>query len=94
MSNWRIIFMGTPDFATASLRALVENKYNVVGVITVPDKPAGRGQKLRKSSVKEYAISKKIPVLQPSNLQDPYFLSNLQKHKSLLVLVLKELYCS
>ena len=70
--------MGTPNFATASLQALVENNYNVVGVITVPDKPAGRGQKLRRSSVKEYALSKKIPVLQPNNLKDESFLAELK----------------
>ena len=58
MNNLRIVFMGTPNFATASLQALVENNYNVTGVITVPDKPAGRGQNLRRSSVKEYALSK------------------------------------
>ena len=59
MNNLRIVFMGTPNFATASLQALVENNYNVTGVITVPDKPAGRGQNLRRSSVKEYATFKK-----------------------------------
>lgn len=70
--------MGTPDFATASLKALVENNYQVVGVITVPDKPAGRGQKLRTSSVKEYALSQNLPVLQPSNLKDESFLAELK----------------
>lgn len=74
----RIVFMGTPDFATASLQALVENNYNVVGAITVPDKPAGRGQKLRTSSVKEYALSQNIPVLQPTNLKDESFLAELK----------------
>ena len=59
MNKLRIVFMGTPHFATTSLEALVENNYKVVGVITAPDKPAGRGQKLRSSSVKEYALSKK-----------------------------------
>ena len=70
--------MGTPGFATASLQVLVEKNYNVVGVITVPDKPAGRGQKLRSSSVKEYAVSQKIPVLQPNNLKDESFLTELK----------------
>ena len=70
--------MGTPDFATASLQALVENNYNVVGVITVPDKPAGRGQKLRSSSVKEYGVSQNISVLQPTNLKDESFLAELK----------------
>ncbi len=74
----RIVFMGTPDFATASLQALVEKNYHVVGVITVPDKPAGRGQKLRTSSVKEYALSQNIPILQPTNLKDESFLAELK----------------
>ena len=74
--------MGTPDFATASLQALVENNYNVVGVITVPDKPAGRGQKLRSSSVKEYAVSQNISVLQPINLKDESFLAELKALKA------------
>jgi len=78
MNNLRIVFMGTPDFATASLQALVENNYNVVGVITVPDKPAGRGQRLRSSSVKKYAVSQNIPVLQPTNLKDESFLAELK----------------
>ena len=74
----RIVFMGTPNFATGSLKKLIENNYNVVGVITVPDKPAGRGQKLWSSPVKEYAVSKKIPVLQPNNLKDDSFLRDLK----------------
>ncbi len=74
----RIVFMGTPDFAMASLKALVEKNYNVTGVITVPDKPAGRGQKMRSSSVKNYAVSQKIPVLQPINLKDESFLEELK----------------
>jgi methionyl-tRNA formyltransferase len=78
MNGLRIVFMGTPDFATTSLQALVENGYHVVGAITVPDKPAGRGQKLRSSSVKEYALSQNIKVLQPSNLKDETFLSELK----------------
>tara|TARA_B100000900_G_scaffold413282_1_gene436951 strand:- start:875 stop:1810 length:936 start_codon:yes stop_codon:yes gene_type:complete len=78
MNNLRIVFMGTPDFATASLQALVENNYNVVGVITVPDKPAGRGQRLRSSSVKKYAVTQNIPVLQPTNLKDEFFLAELK----------------
>ena len=74
--------MGTPDFATASLQALVEKNYNVVGVITVPDKPAGRGQQLRTSSVKEYALSQNIPVLQPTNLKNDSFLAELKALKA------------
>lgn len=82
MNRLRIVFMGTPDFATASLKALVENNYEVVGVITAPDKPAGRGQKLRSSSVKEYAISKNLPVLQPNNLKDHSFIKALKALKA------------
>ena len=74
----RIVFMGTPDFALASLKALVENNYNVVGVVTVADKPFGRGQKLHQSPVKVYAKSKGIPVLQPLKLKDENFLSELK----------------
>lgn len=75
--NLRIVFMGTPEFAVESLKALVENQYNVVGVITVPDKPAGRGQKLKTSPVKHYAVEKGIKVLQPEKLKDPQFLVQL-----------------
>ena len=58
MKDLRIVFMGTPDFAVATLKTLVENNFNIVGVITAPDKPAGRGQKLNESAVKQYAESK------------------------------------
>jgi methionyl-tRNA formyltransferase len=74
----RIIFMGTPEFAVASLKSLVESKSNVIAVITVPDKPAGRGQKLLSSPVKIYATENSIPVLQPEKLRDPEFLENLK----------------
>ena len=74
----RIVFMGTPDFALASLKALVENHYNVVGVVTVADKPSGRGQKLHESPVKLYAESKGIPVLQPIKLKDETFVNALK----------------
>lgn len=70
----RIVFMGTPDFAVATLQALVENKYNVVGVITAPDKPAGRGQKLKQSAVKQYAKEQGLTILQPKNLKAEAFL--------------------
>ena len=63
----RIVFMGTPDFAVATLDALVTNGYNIVGVITAPDKPAGRGQKMNASAVKKYAVEKNLTVLQPTN---------------------------
>ncbi|MCU4157588.1 methionyl-tRNA formyltransferase [Carboxylicivirga sp. A043] len=70
--------MGTPDFAVESLKALVENNYNIVGVVTAPDRPAGRGQKLKQSPVKEYAVSAEIPVLQPEKLKNETFLSELK----------------
>ena len=74
----RIVFMGTPDFAVATLKALVEHHYNIVGVITAPDKPAGRGQKLQESAVKQYAQSKNLPILQPTNLKDIHFVEELR----------------
>jgi methionyl-tRNA formyltransferase len=74
----RIVFMGTPDFAVESLRILVENKYNVVGVITMPDKPVGRGHSLQFSAVKKYAISQNLLVLQPEKLKDENFLTELK----------------
>jgi len=70
--------MGTPDFAVASLKNLVENNYKIVGVITAPDRPAGRGQKLRASAVKEYAVSEGLKVLQPTNLKSQDFLEELK----------------
>ncbi len=75
----RIVFMGTPGFAVESLKALVENNYNVVGVITAPDKPAGRGYKFQPSAVKEYALSAGLPVLQPENLKNEIFLNELRR---------------
>lgn len=70
----RIVYMGTPDFAVESLRALVEGGYNVVGVITMPDKPMGRhGSVLQPSAVKQYAVSVGLPVLQPEKLKDEAF---------------------
>ncbi len=74
----RIVFMGTPDFAVESLRILVENGYNVVGVITMPDKPAGRGHKLQPSAVKKYAVEQNLPLLQPEKLKDEAFLEALK----------------
>ena len=73
----RIVFMGTPEFAVESLKVLVENNYNVVGVITMPDKPAGRGHKVQHSAVKQYALEKNLPVLQPEKLKDTDFLEAL-----------------
>ena len=87
MRNLRIIFMGTPEFAVPSLEILVENKFNVVAVITAPDKPQGRGQKLTPSPVKECALKHNIPVLQPTNLKSPDFLDQLQSLKANLQIV-------
>ena len=79
----RIVYMGTPDFAVESLRALVEGGYNIVGVITMPDKPVGRhGSVLQASPVKRYALSKGLPVLQPEKLKDEAFLSELRALKA------------
>ena len=75
----RIVFMGTPEFAVAHLKKLVENDYNVVGVITAVDKPAGRGKKLHESPVKKYARSAGLPVLQPKNLKSDDFIRELKK---------------
>jgi len=74
----KIIFMGTPDFAVPSLDILVKNGYDIVGVITAPDKPAGRGQQLQASAVKEYAVKNKLNILQPTNLKSPEFLNELK----------------
>ncbi|WP_026462705.1 methionyl-tRNA formyltransferase [Adhaeribacter aquaticus] len=83
----RIIFMGTPDFAVPTLQTLVQNNYQVVAVITAPDKPAGRGLKLSQSPVKEYAVSQNIPVLQPTNLKSEAFLEELKIYKANLQIV-------
>ncbi|MGM0622294.1 MAG: methionyl-tRNA formyltransferase, partial [Bacteroidota bacterium] len=77
----RIVFMGTPDFAVASLQALVENDYNIVGVVTAPDKPAGRGKKLTESAVKKYAVENNLTVLQPEKLKNPGFVDELKALK-------------
>jgi methionyl-tRNA formyltransferase len=76
--NLRIVFMGTPEFAALILKTLVEDGCNIVGVITVPDKPAGRGQKLQESEVKKYALSKNLNILQPEKLKNPDFINALE----------------
>lgn len=75
--DFRIIFMGTPEFAVETLKLLVENEYNIVGVVTMPDKPAGRGYKLQESDVKKYAKSQNLLILQPEKLRDNEFLNQL-----------------
>jgi len=83
----RIIFMGTPDFAVPTLQTLIENNYNVVGVITAADKPAGRGLKLTQSPVKEFAAAQGIPVLQPLKLKDPEFIDELRSYRANLQII-------
>ena len=73
--------MGTPDFAVEALRCLVEGGYNVVGVITMPDKPAGRGHKIQYSPVKQYALDHQLPLLQPEKLKDAEFVQALREWK-------------
>ena len=77
-SDLRIVFMGTPDFATHILSGLLDAKKNVVGVITAPDKPAGRGQKMAESSVKKFSIEHELTILQPTNLKDENFVKSLK----------------
>lgn len=83
----RIIYMGTPDFAVEPLKTLVEAGKDVVAVVTMPDKPAGRGHKLQFSPVKEYALKAGIPVLQPENLKSPDFLQELASYNADLQIV-------
>ena len=83
----RIVFMGTPDFAVESLKALVENGYNIVGVITAPDKPAGRGRQLNEPAVKQYAVKQGLRILQPEKLKNPEFIAELESLKADLQVV-------
>jgi methionyl-tRNA formyltransferase len=83
----RIVFMGTPNFAVLSLRILVEQGYRVVGVITAPDKPAGRGRQMQQSAVKQYALCQGLKVLQPEKLKDPAFLEELRSLEANLQVV-------
>ena len=77
-NSFRIVFMGTPDFAVTILDRLAQNNLSIVGVITAPDKPAGRGQQISESAVKKYAVSKEMNILQPTNLKDETFINELQ----------------
>ena len=83
----RIVYMGTPEFAVAPLKALIDSGHNVVGVVTVADKPSGRGLKVNESAVKQFAVEKGIPVLQPIRLKDPEFLKALADFKADLFVV-------
>ncbi len=78
MKDLKIVFMGTPEFAVTILDEIVNGGYEIAGVITAPDRPAGRGRKLQESAVKTYAVSKGLPVLQPTNLKSPEFLAQLK----------------
>lgn len=85
--DFRIVFMGTPEFAVASLKSLIDSGFNVVAVVTAPDKPAGRGQKLQESDVKQYAKTLNIPILQPEKLKDTGFVDQLLHLKADLQVV-------
>jgi len=87
MRNLRIVFMGTPEFAVATLDKLVQKGYQVAGVITAPDKPAGRGRKIHESSVKQYAKKAGLYIMQPTNLKDKEFLEDLRSLKANLQIV-------
>jgi len=87
MRDLRIVFMGTPDFAVTTLSALVSEGYNIVGVITAPDRPAGRGRKMRPSAVKHYAVEHDLTVLQPTNLKNTEFLNSLKALEANLQIV-------
>ena len=87
MNELKIVFMGTPEFAVPSLQVLIENNFNVVAVVTAPDKPQGRGQKIIPSPVKEFAIKNNIPVLQPEKLKSPGFLRELKLYNANLLVV-------
>ncbi|MGB3773765.1 MAG: methionyl-tRNA formyltransferase [Leeuwenhoekiella sp.] len=87
MKDLRIVFMGTPSFAVASLKAILDAGHNIVGVITAPDRPAGRGRKLNQSAVKEFATAQKLTVLQPTNLKSADFLAELKSLNATLQVV-------
>ena len=88
MKNLRIVFMGTPEFAVATLGSLLMNGFNVVGVVTAPDKPSGRGRKMTKSAVKLFAEFSNLPrIMQPLNLRNPEFISSLKKLNADLFIV-------
>ena len=87
MKDLRIVFMGTPDFAVTILKNLIDNEYNVVGVITAVDKPAGRGRKLNQSAIKKYALEQNLPILQPKNLKSKEFLIDLENWNANLQII-------
>ncbi|MBT8185689.1 MAG: methionyl-tRNA formyltransferase [Eudoraea sp.] len=87
MRDLRIVFMGTPDFAVATLANLLEHSYKVVAVVTAPDRNAGRGRKLQESAVKKYAVQRQLRVLQPDHLKEPSFLKDLEGTRANLQIV-------
>lgn len=87
LKDFRIVFMGTPEFAVAILKALYEAGVNIAAIVTAPDKPAGRGQKLQESDVKRFAQSISIPVLQPEKLKNPEFIKQLESYQADLFVV-------
>ena len=87
MRDLRIVFMGTPDFAVAILKRLVEDNYTIVGVVTAPDKPAGRGRKITESAVKKYAKEQNLFLLQPTNLKSNDFINKLKEVKATLQVI-------
>ncbi len=87
MKNLRIVFLGTPEFAVATLGSLLMNGFNIVAVVTAPDKPSGRGRKVTKSPVKEFAEFSYLPIIQPENLRDPDFISTLEQLKADIFIV-------
>ncbi len=87
MTDIRIVFMGTPDFAVGVLKSLQQHNFTIVGVITAPDKPSGRGRKLNQSAVKKYALKHQLPVLQPTNLKNEAFLKELKELNANLQIV-------
>lgn len=87
MEKLRIVFMGTPEFAVGILDTIIKNNYDVVGVITAADKPAGRGQKIKYSAVKEYALAHNLKLLQPTNLKDESFINELKSWNANLQVV-------
>ncbi len=87
MNKFKIIFLGTSEFAIPSLKILLDNKYDILAVITVPDKPQGRGRKILPSPIKKFAEEKGLTILQPDNLKDPEFLNKLKSYKADLQVV-------
>jgi len=85
--NFKIVFMGTPEFAVASLEALLKNNYNIVGVVTAPDKPAGRGKKMKMPAVKQFAVKNNLNILQPIKLKDDVFIEQLRNLNADLFIV-------